>query len=107
MKTVFYGVLAFLLFIVAVFGLAMYSGFAISLLWGWLIVSTFNVPAITMVQGIGLSLFSGYFLRHLATKEFEKNDNESVAEKVVNVIGRSFFTITMFIGCGWIVSLFI
>lgn len=106
MKTVFYGVLAFLLFIAAVVGLTMYSGFAISLLWGWLIVSTFNVPAITTVQGIGLSLFSGYFLRHVATKEFEKNDDESVAEKVVNAIGRSFFAITLFIGFGWIVSLF-
>lgn len=106
MKTVFYGVLAFLLFIAAVVGLAMYSGFAISLLWGWLIVSTFNVPAITVVQGIGLSLFSGYFLRHLATKEFEKDDEKSVAEKVVDGLGKSFFTITMFIGFGWIVSLF-
>lgn len=106
MKTVFYGVLAFLLFIAAVFGLMIYSGFAISLLWGWLIVPTFSVAAISVVQGIGLSLFIGYFLRHVATKEFEKNDDESVAEKVVNGLGKSFFTITMFIGFGWIVSLF-
>lgn len=106
MKAVFYGVVAFLLFIAAIFGLAMYSGFAISLLWGWLIMPTFPVAAISVVQGIGLSVFAGYFLRHAAIKELEKNDEESVAEKVVNSVGKSFFTITGIIGVGWIVSLF-
>lgn len=106
MKTVFYGVLAFLLLIAAIVGLIVYGGFAVSLLWGWLIVPTFSVPAITVVQGVGIALFVSYFLRGVAMQKLEQDEDESVAEKCVNALGKSFFTISMFIGMGWVVSLF-
>lgn len=106
MKAVFYGVLAFLLFIAAVAGLAMYSGFAISLLWGWLIIPVLAVPAITTVQGMGISTFVSYFLYSIRLNTMKKDEDKSVAERVLDVLFNSFGMTTAFILIGWVVSLF-
>ena len=39
-------------------------GFCLSVLWGWLIVPVFHVPALTIAAALGLSVFLCYLLRH-------------------------------------------
>lgn len=107
MKTVFYGVLAFLLFIAAVVGSFFYAGWTLTMLWQWIVIPTFNVKAITIAQAIGLSIVSGFFLRGITmnvTKD--KSEDESTADKFVGNMFKSYMLTSLFLGIGYAVHLF-
>ena len=40
---------------------AILSGWAIAKLWGWFVVPTFHIPALTIPVAIGVSILIGYF----------------------------------------------
>lgn len=50
-------------FLVALPLCVIWSGYALSILWVWLIQPVFALPALTLAQAIGLSLVAG-FLTH-------------------------------------------
>jgi hypothetical protein len=56
--------MAFLTFVGGMFiyiVLALYRGLALSLLWGWYVVPTFDAPSLSVIVAIGLSIIVSMF----------------------------------------------
>ena len=52
-------------------GCKILSGYVLSVLWGWFIVSTFGLPLLTIPVAIGIMLVVGYM-----TKQFDFNNQD-------------------------------
>jgi hypothetical protein len=63
----FFGVVVILLLT------SLFNGFVLSKLWAWLIVTTFQVQSITLVQAIGISVLMNYMMLK-RTRVKEEND---------------------------------
>jgi hypothetical protein len=84
-----------ILFGIAVCG-SIWRGYVLSLLWGWLIVPTFSLPLITVVQAIGLS----FVLTYLTAR-----DNPNVAlEPADKFIKRAALRPATALMIGWVVK---
>lgn len=79
------------------------TGFTISVLWGWFIVPTFELPALSMTQALGLGITVGYFTSHLANHDWGEEDLD---EKTFRVVVLPFAKTGIFLLFGWIVTLF-
>jgi hypothetical protein len=49
--------------------LSLYSGYVLSVLWGWFIVSTFDAPNLSIIEAIGICLIVGFFKTSTNTEE--------------------------------------
>ena len=98
MTKLFLGIAAIVLAVVL-------NAVTLMLLWDWIVVGTFGVAAITLGQSFGLSVFVSFFKVGLATTEHSKNT------KIEYVIAMAFAQVilsnALFIGLGFIASLFI
>lgn len=63
-------------------GCTILSGYALSILWGWFIVSTFGLPLLTIPVAIGIMLVVGYTTKQA---DFNNSDREDY-QKRVNVL---------------------
>jgi hypothetical protein len=75
------------------------GGYVLSVLWGWFIVTTFSLPALGIVEAIGLNLIVG-FLTYQYTAEKQDAEDEKYAIALTNSIVKSiiFPLIILFIG---------
>jgi hypothetical protein len=73
-------------------------GLTISVLWGWFIVPTFNIAALSIPVAIGVGLILSYI-----THQEIKTDGD---KKVADIIIRTILNPLVVIGFGWIVKLF-
>jgi hypothetical protein len=87
------GLLLGLGFIVLLVVSSIWSGYVLSILWSWFMVTTFGLPELSIPQAIGLSLILGYF--HRATT---KEQDPAAALAVVLVSPLIFLMI------GWVVK---
>ena len=55
------------------------NGYVLSLLWGWILVPTFHLPAISVMEGIGIALIVG-FLTYQDTTDLQKEKEQSEAK---------------------------
>lgn len=78
------------------------SGYVISVLWLWFVVSTFNIAALSVAQAIGLALVVSY----LTHQNQEENTEGSPSEKLIKHFLTSVFRAVFALGIGWIVTLF-
>ena len=82
--------------------LAVARGFTFSVLWGWLMVPTFNVPAIGVVSAIGLSVFVEALLYDPSSPK-----NAGLRPETMTKAGLgSLFVNVLFLAMGWVVHLF-
>lgn len=51
---------------------SIYSGFVLSILWGWFIVPTFSFPPLNIPSAIGIAIVAGYLTG--STPKREKDD---------------------------------
>lgn len=65
-----------------VIGCNIFSGFVLSILWGWFIVSTFGLPLLTIPVAIGIMLVVSYLTKQA---DFNNSDREDY-QKRVNVL---------------------
>lgn len=86
--------------IVALAVVTFINGFTLSVLWAWVIAETFKVQSITIVQGMGLSIFLEYIKRGLR-KNDEKFTTELLVLSVISSILYSGFTLFI---C-WLITL--
>lgn len=91
----------FLLFLVDV-PLTLWSGFVASTLWGWFIVSAFNLPRITALQAIGISLV----VKYLVHKEIDSVDERDTRDMIIGKLADAIVYPTVTLTFGWIVHLF-
>lgn len=86
-------------------------GFALMVLWEWLIRSTFNnAPELGMASAIGLSIFTGYLI-HVPNQKPETNKEEQTESEIISELNKAFFrsivNIAVFIGMAYVVTLFL
>jgi len=78
------------------------SGYAISVLWVWFVVDTFNVAALSIPQCIGLALLVSYM-----TKQYQ---NTETASNAVEAFGKALFLMLakagLALSIGWVATLF-
>ncbi len=81
---------------------AILNGYVLSILWRWFLVPTLDLPAISIVQAIGISLVIGYLTDHSSGKSDDRKSDNLIA---------NIFTISlkplMALFIGWIVKLFL
>ena len=81
------------------------SGLVLSILWGWFMVPIFEVPEISIVEAIGITLIVHLFMRSLATKADTDEESET-STKVGKMLARSFVAPFITLVIGWIVLQF-
>lgn len=77
-----------------------FSGYALSILWGWFIVALFGLPALGISQAMGVSLVVSY-MTHQVPPKTEKE--RSFGEEMLLAILKPLFAL----GVGWIILQFI
>lgn len=75
-------------------------GWVLQVLWGWFIVPTFSLAALTIAQALGIALIVRMLTTNQGQTDSDKND--AVLRAAIN--GFLFPLITLIIG--WIVSWF-
>lgn len=91
-------VLAFSLLIVG----SIVNGWALSLLWRWFVAPQFGLPALTVVQAIGVGLTINLLITHSATSA----DTRGTAEKIGAAISESIARPLLAVVIGAIVKIF-
>jgi hypothetical protein len=90
----------------AVFGIpaimalsAIWRGYVLSIIWGWFIVPTFGLPALSIPVAIGLSVVVGMLTSHATKTDGEKN--------ALSAVLIAFFVPVFALLVGWIAKSFI
>ena len=84
----------------------MISGLVLSILWGWFMVPLFEVPEISILEAIGITLVVHLFMRRLATKTDIDAESEISTTKIGKALARSFIVPLITLLTGWIVLQF-
>lgn len=80
------------------------GGYVFMVLWSWFISPTFHVQNLTVAQALGVSLVYDYIK---TVKETKVNEDESVTEKFAKMLGIELIKGALFLGIGWIITLFL
>lgn len=78
---------------------AILDGFVISILWNWFMVPIFDLPSLSIISALGLSLVIAWFTSHNNTGKNEEVDNKKA---IILFIMRPI----LFLLIGYIVHLF-
>lgn len=84
-----------------------WGGYALSVLWGWFIVTAFNVPALSVVQAIGVSMVFHLPLSSVAREHTLKKltePDESPADRMIGVISHWIAVPLTALAFGWVVK---
>lgn len=92
-----------------VFG-SVFRGYALSVLWGWFIVPTFDVQPLSIAPAIGIAMMVNYLTYHV-TSDVGKENMYAIEESPNMILAKTFaldfLKPAVIIGFGWIVHLFI
>lgn len=75
-------------------------GYVLSVLWGWFVVPTFGLPALSIPIAIGISLILAFTTHQISVK---KEEDKSFGTQFSNIILHPLLVLAI----GWIVTLFI
>lgn len=78
-----------------------FYGYALSLLWGWFIVPTFELPPLSLVPAIGLALVVSY-LNYTNIRQ----EDETLKEVVFRILFFGIAKPVLAISFGWIIYQF-
>jgi len=81
---------------------ALWSGYALSLLWGWFMVPLFGLPALTINSAIGIGMIVSYMSKNGSTT----NDDTSFTDKLIKAFAEAAAKPLFAIAFGWTVHLF-
>ncbi len=81
-----------------------YNGYILVKLWSWFIVPTFNLPALSIPVGIGISIvISLLTYQHIPSIT---DNSKSTRVKLVEATITSILLTTLFLLNGWVVTWF-
>lgn len=80
-----------------------WSGFVLSVLWGWFISAAFNAPQLSIAPAIGLSMV----VRYLTYQQLPADKSKSSTERVIEALAVAFIQPAVTLGFGYIVHLFV
>ncbi len=78
------------------------SGWVLSILWGWFVSPIFNLPTLSLIEAIGISLVVGY----TKSKVPQHDDNRKASDKLIESITNMLVTPLFHVGIGWIILQF-
>lgn len=79
-----------------------WRGYAMSLLWAWLIVPTFDVRPLTIAQALAVS-----FVARVVVLEHKDTTPDLTVERVIESAGRCVFAPAFFILLAWVYRSFL
>lgn len=83
---------------------AVWSGFVLSVLWGWFVVPTFGAPILNIPAAIGIAGIVSYLTRS-SHKEKTKDDGDPLGRAII-AIGEMLLLPAFSLSFGWLVHLF-
>lgn len=87
-------------FIVVIVFASIWSGYALSVLWAWFIVPTFDLPLLSIPAAIGVSMIVSY----MTHQTIPSDKDESFFEKIIKGILEAMLKPAFTLGFGWIVK---
>ncbi len=96
----FQSLLRVLLFLCAIFIVPFVKGWALSNMWTWFMVKTFNLPDISIIQATGIFLIFTLLQKQFFAEQ-QKNTSEKpsvLAKEIVDMLIAPLFIV----GSGWI-----
>lgn len=81
---------------------AIVQGFCLKILWGWFMVTTFAMQALTIPQALGLALTVSYITHQVESRKAKEGESYGPIELLVGGMLRA--VIVLFIG--WVYHLF-
>ena len=91
-----------ILVIVSLIASSLWSGFVLSILWGWFIAATFDIQTIGIAPAIGLSLV----VRYLTYQQAPTDTSKTSTERVIEALVVAFLQPTFALAFGWLVHQF-
>jgi len=82
---------------------SIFSGYALSVLWGWFIVKTFGLPGLTIPAAIGLAMMVNYMTHQLNDKKNEDDVGLILMKGIFRGIEKPAFALAF----GWVVVQFV
>ncbi|OHA88118.1 MAG: hypothetical protein A2653_03045 [Candidatus Zambryskibacteria bacterium RIFCSPHIGHO2_01_FULL_43_25] len=79
-----------------------FDGFVLSKLWGWFVVTQFDLPSLGVAQAVGISLIVSLLTYQIKNK----SDEDSKPRAVRSVIESAAVAFTALV-YGWVVSQFV
>lgn len=71
-----------------------WSGYVLSVLWGWFMVPVFHAPALRIPYAIGIA-----FIAAMLTHQIRKEDPDTATSVIHSIVSPAFFLLF-----GWIVT---
>jgi len=82
----------------------LFNGWSLTMLWNWFIVPLFDLPAMSIVYAIGISVLIGALSRPPEVDSSKKKEtSDLIASVLTNALLRPLFSVFF----GWIVTLFL
>lgn len=82
---------------------SIFSGYALSVLWGWFIVKTFGLPALSIPTAIGLEMI----VSCLTYQTDSDSKNEGIGLVMAKGLAIGIFKPTLALAIGWVVVQFV
>lgn len=99
-------ILLAMIFILPITIITIARGILLHVIWGWFMVSALGVPALGILQAIGVSIVVGAFLPMNAKSEGETHKVSDIGDMIVAlflVIWRPVSTYATTLGFAWII----
>jgi hypothetical protein len=88
------------------FPLLAYRGWVFSVLWGWFVAPYFGLPVLPVTVAMGVTLLVGLITHPLRTEETEEEKKTPIGERLIFGLLLSFFSSSLMLLFGWIITLF-
>lgn len=88
-------------FVVLLVAGSIWNGYVLSVMWGWFVVPTFDLPQLSIPAAIGASMVASY----LTAKPTAHRDDRDSNEILSGALAHTFLLPLFAMGLGWIVNL--
>jgi hypothetical protein len=100
--------LGWIVAIIGVFVLGpIWSGYVLSILWGWFIVQIFHVPQISIPLAIGIAMTIRMLTNQGSSDSNSKKRDEGLSDAFIQALGFSFLYPLLVLAMGAIVHAFV
>ena len=81
----------------------LFSGYSLSILWGWFFVPALGLPTIGIAEAIGIAIV----VQYLTSQEQPTNKGKSVSDVMREGLARAIVKPSVALGIGWIVKMWV
>lgn len=82
-----------------------WSGYVLSVLWGWFIVPTFELPALSVPVAIGVALTVRFLSPNVQSSNRDRT--RTTGEMLTEMFGHALLYPAFTLALGWVVRMFI